>query len=379
MQTNTAKRVLLYRLGSLGDTVVALPCFHLIARIFPDAERRLLANIPVNSKAPAAALILGESGLVHSYMSYPVGMRDLKNLRRLSAQIREWKPDLLVYLAASRGIGRTLRDVCFFRASGVKRVVGLSWSRYRRVAQDGAYESEASRLARSVSEIGDARPDDPESWDLRLSASERMRARERMRDWPGRNNFVALSLGTKVEVNDWGVSNWRRLLARLGNRYPGLGLLLIGVTEERDLSSNAAAEWRGPVLNLCGVTSPRETAALLGSARLFLGHDSGPVHLAAAVGTCCVAVFSARNLPGVWFPFGADHRVIYHDVPCKGCGLETCMKFEKRCITSVSVDEIFSTVVEAFDRREKADSTGDMVSKRGATEYYAFRKGSYGS
>jgi heptosyltransferase-3 len=379
VRTYTAKRVLLYRLGSLGDTVIALPCFHLIARIFPDAERRLLANIPVNSKAPAAALILGESGLVHSYMSYPVGMRDLRSLRRLSAQIREWKPDLLVYLAASRGIGRTLRDVCFFRASGVKRVVGLSWSRYRRIAQDGAYESEASRLVRSVSEIGDARPDDPESWDLRLSTSERMRARERMRDWPGRNNFVALSLGTKVEVNDWGVGNWRRLLARLGKRYPGLGLLLIGVTEERGLSNNAAAEWRGPVLNLCGVTSPRETAALLGSARLFLGHDSGPMHLAAAVGTCCVAVFSARNLPGVWFPFGADHRVIYHDVPCKGCGLETCMKFEKRCITSVSIDEIFSTVVEAFDRREKAESTGDMVSKRGTTEYYAFRKGSYGS
>ena len=98
------------------------------------------------------------------------------------------------------------------------------------------------------------------------------------------------------------------------------------------------------------------------------------MHLAAAVGTRCVAVFSARNLPGVWFPFGADHRVIYHDVPCKGCGLETCMKFEKRCITSVSVDEVFSTVVEALDRREKADSTGDMGPKRAATEYYAFRK-----
>ena len=170
---------------------------------------------------------------------------------------------MLVYLTASRGIGRTLRDVCFFRASGVKRIVGLSWRRYRRIAQDGAYESEASRLARSMSEIGDARPDDPASWDLRLSASERMRARERMRDWPGRNDFVAVSLGTKVEVNDWGVGNWRRLLARLGSRYPGLGLLLVGVTEERDLSSDAAAEWRGPVLNLCGVTSPRETAALL--------------------------------------------------------------------------------------------------------------------
>ena len=364
MRIDTAKRVLLYRLGSLGDTVVALPCFHLIARIFPNAERRLLTNIPVSSKAPGAALILGESGLVDSYMSYPVGMRGFGSLRRLSAQIREWKPDVLVYLTAPRGVGRTLRDACFFRASGVKRIIGLSWRQYRWIAQDRAYESEASRLARSMSPLGDPRPDDPASWDLRLSSGEQWRARELLREWPGRNSFVAFSVGTKVEVKDWGVNNWRSLLARLGSRNPGLGLLLVGVAEERDMSSDAAAEWRGPVMNLCGVTSPRETAALLGSARLFVGHDSGPMHLAAAVGTRCVAVFSARNLPRVWFPFGTNHRVIYHDVPCKGCGLETCTKFKKQCITSVSVDEVFSTVVDALDNREKVHSMDVLEPKR---------------
>src|ERR1022692_4022661 len=64
------RRVLIYRLGSLGDTVVALPCFHLIARTYPNAERRLLTNFPVHAKAPAAAAVLGDSGLVHGYMSY---------------------------------------------------------------------------------------------------------------------------------------------------------------------------------------------------------------------------------------------------------------------------------------------------------------------
>jgi heptosyltransferase III len=103
---------------------------------------------------------------------------------------------------------------------------------------------------------------------------------------------------------------------------------------------------------------------LLGSARLFVGHDSGPMHLAAAVGTRCVAVFSARNLPRVWFPFGTNHRVIYHDVPCKGCGLETCTKFKKQCITSVSVDEVFSTVVEALNNRGKVHSVDVIEPKR---------------
>ena len=74
------KRVLVYRLGSLGDTVVALPALHLIARAFPDAERRMLTNFPVSVKAPAAAAILADNGLIHGYFRYTAGTRSLRNL-----------------------------------------------------------------------------------------------------------------------------------------------------------------------------------------------------------------------------------------------------------------------------------------------------------
>ena len=50
-------------------------------------------------------------------------------------------------------------------------------------------------------------------------------------------------------------------------------------------------------------------------ARLFIG----PMHLAAAVGTPCVAIFAARNIPRQWFPYGAHHRILYHRVECAGC------------------------------------------------------------
>ena len=81
----------------------------------------------------------------------------------------------------------------------------------------------------------------------------------------------------------------------------------------------------GPVVNLCGKLTPRESAAAFERARMFVGHDSGPMHLAAAVQTPCVAIFAARNIPRVWFPFGEQHRVVYHRVDCMGCGLETCV------------------------------------------------------
>ena len=68
------------------------------------------------------------------------------------------------------------------------------------------------------------------------------------------------------------------------------------------------------------------------------------MHLAAAVQTPCVAIFAARNRPRVWFPYGKRHRVLYHRTDCWGCGLETCIIEEKKCLTSITVDEVITEV-----------------------------------
>src|SRR5437762_5602529 len=118
------RRVLIYRLGSLGDTVVALPCFHAVADAFPDAERRVLTNFPVDSRAPTIASILDHSQLVDGYLEYPVKLRALRELRQLRKRIRQYRPDLLVYLTPSRGLLQVIRDAAFFRLCGISRIIG---------------------------------------------------------------------------------------------------------------------------------------------------------------------------------------------------------------------------------------------------------------
>ena len=185
------------------------------------------------------------------------------------------------------------------------------------------------------------------SWDLGLTAAEHARAAEALQP-AGTRLVLAVSVGTKVQSKDWGRENWQALLARLGALYPHYALALMGAAEEREASEFSAAGWReaaGPeacVIDLCGQLTPRESAACFARARLFLGHDSGPMHLAATVGTRCVVLFAARNIPRVWFPHGPGHRVLYHPVSCMGCGLETCIAERKRCLTSITVDEVVS-------------------------------------
>lgn len=312
-------RILVYRLGSIGDFVVALPALHLIRRSYPSAEIGLVTSRPFDARAAAAQTVLDGTGLVDDYIVYSVGTRAPHELLAIRRAIRAFKPDVLIYLAAARGLYGLWRDYLFFRSCGVRQVGGVPFARDLRhnlpvAGRDGLCESEAQRLARCVAWLGDAAPDRAESWDLRLSRAEIAEADGLLRDGLGEaasadRAYVAASIGTKQAINDWGDENWRAVLDAVGRR--DLGLVLVGAAAERERSQQVAQGWPGPVVNLCGRASPRVSAAALRRARVFLGHDSGPMHLAASVGTRCIVVFSKLNPPGEWFPFGAGHRVFY--------------------------------------------------------------------
>jgi ADP-heptose:LPS heptosyltransferase len=350
------RKVLIYRLGSLGDTVVALPCYHLIARAFPEAERRLLTNFPVHAKAPAAAAVLGDSGLIHGYMRYRVGTRRVDELLRLAWQIRRFRPDVLIYLMDLRAGADIRRDVTFFRlAGGVKKIVGVPVGEDLRRRCDpvtGICEAESLRLGRSIGELGAVNAGDLGNWDLRLTAAERAVASAGLGDLAGRP-LIVCGPATKMQAKDWEKDNWRTLLGRLGEAYPEHGLALVGAQEDREYSEYAAQDWTGSKVNLCGRLSPRETAAVIGHGEVFLGPDSGPMHLAASLGVPCVIAFSSHGLPGVWFPVGKQHQIVRHRPECFNCGLETCIVMEKTCMRSITVDEMEQAVGRVLRRPVK--------------------------
>ena len=77
------KSVVIYRLGSLGDTIVALPCFHQIARSYPDARRILLTNVPVSTKAAPVEAVLRGTGIIDGVIAYPLSLRSPATLLSL--------------------------------------------------------------------------------------------------------------------------------------------------------------------------------------------------------------------------------------------------------------------------------------------------------
>lgn len=306
--------IIIFRIGSLGDTVVALPCFHRIAQSFPDVRRVLVTDAPASQKAAPVESLLGGSGLIDEVIYFPPPPRRLRDFARLRREIRRTGAHTLIYVA-DRPVASTLRDVMFFRASGLRRIIGSPLAReLRQLRVDpktGDTEREAERLARCLAPLGPIDLDDPAVWDLRLLPEEVRSAKAALAPLDGRD-VVAVNLGGKVAVKDWGDDNWMALLDLLGSAFPDVGLAFFGSPDEAARAATMADRWQGASVNLCGRLSPRQSAAALGQALIFIGHDSGPLHVAAAMGTPCVGIYGGHNMPKWWHPMGDEHRILHN-------------------------------------------------------------------
>jgi heptosyltransferase III len=350
MMISDLTTVLIFRIGSLGDTVVALPCFHHVARSFPNSRRILITASSISQKDAPVESVLGDSGLIHGTIYFPPPPRKVRDFFILRRSIRQTRATTLIYVA-DRNPASTMRDICFFRTCGVRHIIGAPLARdlrhLRRNPVTGDTEREAERLARCLSALGPIDIEDPGNWDLKLQPNELCVADATLipiRD----HHFIALSLGSKDPAKDWGDENWLALLQMIAVRYSCIGLVFFGSNDEFKRSAAMGAQWNGPTLNLCGRLAPRESAAVMRRALFYLGHDSGAMHLAAVVGVPCVCVFGALNVPKLWHPIGRKHRII-HDMQ----GLDVIKPASVLAAVEMMMSELASQV------SDKKSSCGD--------------------
>ena len=330
--------MLIYRLGSLGDTVVALPCFHAIARAFPDRSRLVLTNVPVSSKAAPLEIILRGGGLIDGVIDYPVRLRSVRAILRLHRAIRATGSDTLIYMAAARGLTAVRRDRLFFRLCGITHIVcapDTADLHDNRELPGGHQEPEAERLARCFAPIEAIDLADTGNWDLRLTDAERSVATAALAPL-GDTPFFAINLGGKASQKDWGDDNWIKLLAAVAPAAGAMGIVAVGSADDSARSEAVLATWPGQTLDLCGRLQPRETAAALSAAAVFVGHDSGPLHLAAAGGTNTVGLFGDYNRPRKWHPYGAAHAAL-HDM---------------RGVRAISIEDVRDAVFRLIDAND---------------------------
>lgn len=150
-------------------------------------------------------------------------------------------------------------------------------------------------------------------------------------------------------MTTWPTKHWiNDRFAQVADRLQALGMSLIFTGGPKDVGDVEAicVEMKGRGINLAGRTSLKVLAALYERASLVVTIDSGPMHLAAAMGTPVVALFGP-TAPWRTGPFGAEHSVLRVEMACSPCLKRTC-RYHHECMEQLSVDQVVEAAAKVL-------------------------------
>jgi len=126
----------------------------------------------------------------------------------------------------------------------------------------------------------------------------------------------------------------------------GARIVFTGAAAERDYIAEILSRMPAPAFNLAGRTNLRELACLFAGAALVISMDSGPLHLACAVGTPVVALFGP-TAPWRTGPFGSRHSVIRKELACSPCyRKKKCPQGHHRCMEDITVEDVLQACAQ---------------------------------
>ncbi len=157
--------------------------------------------------------------------------------------------------------------------------------------------------------------------------------------------WVAVAVGAKWVTKRWPAAHFAELMNRAQAHFGG-SAVFVGSGDDTALSQQVIANLRGPSLDLTGKTSLPRLAATLSLADVMVGNDTGPLHLAAALGRPCVAPYTCTRVARHG-PYTQAANCVETSVACAGSYLKKCGNMV--CMPELTADRLWPKLAEVLD------------------------------
>ena len=160
--------------------------------------------------------------------------------------------------------------------------------------------------------------------------------------------FVLINPGATWVTKRWSAELFGQVARRLVREHD-VAVVATWADDEEKRAAETIVNGAGKSAWIAPSTNLRQLAALTSQARLFVGNDSGPLHLAVALGVPCVSVFGASD-PLRNGPYGAMHRIQAAGPDCQPCWKKTCARKDMACLDSVTPDCVVESCAGLLER-----------------------------
>jgi len=346
--------VYIFRIGELGDTLMALPAISEIKELHKNQDLILITN---KSSRITAWDVLKHTEYFKGVLFYELS--DIKNILSIARIIRSGKKNILYYLPPERTKKQAIRDYIFLKIlCGIDKVIGIKESVDKKIKRnkkgDLIYlDRESIRLLKLA--FKNHNYDNKLKFPLLHPSIEvYKKVATLLREIPKDGILISVGHGSKMPAKKWPIERFMELCNRLLNYDDKIYILLLGGKENFESGELLRYCSEKRILNFAGKTNIIESAAIVEKCFLFIGNDTGTMHLAASMGIPCVGIFSARENPGKWDPYGTNNVILRKDVDCAGCFLEECLANEMKCIKMITVDEVFETIIGFLNKTKSS-------------------------
>jgi lipopolysaccharide heptosyltransferase I len=334
----TPRRIALIKPSALGDIVHSLPFLTALRRRFPRAHLAWVVNRgyePLLRGHPDLDEIIPFDRNLLRRNWLKGGVEYFEFLRRLHGR----RFDLVVDLQC------LLRTGMMALATGARCRIGLSSARegarlcYTHVIADQR-ERDSSHAVERYWRVAQALGVQSTQRHFRLAIDPQARqwAQQLLRSCP--RPWLAVGVGARWLTKRWPPEHFAELIAR-AQAQTGATAIFVGAGDEAELSRHAAARLSGPVCQLAGKTTLPQLVALLAEVDVMLANDTGPLHLAVALGRAVVAPYTCTLISATG-PYGQDERAVATGVACHGSYLKRCASMH--CMQELTPDRLWPTL-----------------------------------
>ena len=338
------QNILIYKIGNIGDIVCAIPAFIAIRRAYPMAKITLLTS-PGKRGALGAKELLDRAWYLDELKVYYA--EDLDSFDKKKIFIRDLKRnnyDLFIQLPDDLANFRILfRNMTFAKLIGVKSAIGFkirTIQLFKKTQVDySANKTEAESLLDILYEndIYESKVE----FDFNIADNQKNKVKTALKEKWGEISkddiIIAISAGGKRETSQWPKERFREVAEYLCKKY-NVKIIIVGgradVSRAKLIAQNLKNE---DYLIVAGELEILETAELLKSCSFLISNSTGIIHLAAAAGLPAIGIYSIRDVFGRWFPYGKNHKILYHKFLNCDYKNENCIK---KSIGMISVEEI---------------------------------------
>ena len=324
----------------VGDAVMAIPAHEAIRRTHASAEIAILAR-------PAVADLYREQPFANKIVEYDNAGRHKGwwGREKLVAELRRDKFDLAILLQnAFEAAWLAWRAGIPERVGYVRDGRGMLLTKPIRVPgeneiprHESHYYLELIRRAGWIDSRGEIA-----SIRLQVPSAACEAAQASLSQAGARNDIwrCAIAPGASYgAAKCWPPERFAALADRLISEC-GADVILFGTPSEKEMAARIRSAMKCNPISLVGQTSMRELAALFSACSIFIGNDSGAMHVAAAAGLPVIGIFGPTDPKGT-APLTPQFTLIQEPVSCSPCFLRTC-PVDHRCMTRIDVDTVFS-------------------------------------